>query len=149
MSPCRVAGWNGTTTHPKPTITVQQGDLISVILSSSDTLSHQFLVDADGDGAADLADCPTVDPCSTMFSSATPFTYNFTISFSPGMCKYFCTVHPTVMVGNFVVVSTAVGGAPLAVDKLGLLAPYIGLATVIVGLFGTMLFYVRKVRKAE
>jgi hypothetical protein len=84
-----------------------------------------------------------------MFSSATPFTYNFTISFSPGMCKYFCTVHPTVMVGNFVVVSTAVGGAPLAVDKLGLLAPYIGLATVIVGLFGTMLFYVRKVRKAE
>jgi hypothetical protein len=27
MSPCRVAGWNGTTTHPNPTITVQQGDI--------------------------------------------------------------------------------------------------------------------------
>jgi nitrate reductase gamma subunit len=54
------------------------------------------------------------------------------------------------MIGSFVVVSTAVGGAALSVDKLGLLAPYIGLATVILGLFGTMIFYVRrKARKAE
>ena len=147
---CRAAGWNGTTTRPNPTITVQQGDVVSVTLSSADTLSHQFLVDADADGAADVADCPTTDPCSKMFFSSTPFTYTFTVSFPPGTYSYFCVVHPASMLGSFVVVSTPVGSTPLFVNKLGLLAPYIGFATVLMGLIGVTLFYIRReARKTE
>ena len=144
MSTCKAAGWNGTTTAPNPAITVHQGDIFSLALSSSDTLLHRFLVDADGDGAADLADCPNVDPCSAPFSSTTPIIYTFTVSFPPGTYTYFCTVHPTSMFGSFVVTSTPVGGTSLAVDKLGLVAPYIGFATVLMGLIGVTLFYVRK-----
>jgi|SRR5438445_6814243 len=147
---CRAGGWNGTTTRPNPTITVQQGDIVSLTLSSADTLLHQFLVDADTDGATDVADCPTVDPCSIMFSSTTPFTYTFTVNFLPGTYTYFCVVHPASMLGSFVVVSTPVGGTALAVDKLGLVAPYIGFATVLMGLIGVTLFYVRReARKTE
>jgi len=54
------------------------------------------------------------------------------------------------MLGSFVVVSTPVGGAPLVVNKLGLLAPYIGFATVLMGLIGITLFHVRReARKTE
>src|SRR5207245_9451400 len=63
---CRAAGWNGTTTRPNPTITVQQGDVVSVTWSTADTLWHQSLVDAHVDGSPDVADWPTTDPCSKM-----------------------------------------------------------------------------------
>jgi hypothetical protein len=85
-----------------------------------------------------------------MFFSATPFTYTFTVSFPPGTYSYFCIVHPASMFGSFVVTSTPVGGTSLAVDKLGLVAPYIGFATVLMGLIGVTLFYVRReARKTE
>ncbi len=146
---CTSAGWNGTTGHPNPTITVQQGDSVSVKLSSADGASHLFLVDVDRDGAADTADCPTVDPCSSLFSPATPTTYSFTASFAPGTYTYFCTIHPSSMIGSFVVVSSTVGGTTLPVDKLGILAPYIGIAG-IMGLIGAILLYVkRKARKTD
>ncbi len=98
---CPRAGWNGTTTSPNPTITVHQGDTVSLSLSSADGLTHQFLVDADRDGVGDLADCPAVDPCSVSFPPST--SYNFKVNFAPGTYTYFCTVHPMVMVGSFVV----------------------------------------------
>jgi hypothetical protein len=48
------------------------------------------------------------------------------------------------MFGSFVVISTPVGGTSLAVDKLGLAAPYIGFATVLIGLIGATVLYVRR-----
>jgi len=47
------------------------------------------------------------------------------------------------MFGSFVVVSNTVGGTTLPVDKLGLLAPYIGMAG-IMGLIGAMLLYFKR-----
>src|SRR5260370_8364109 len=75
---CTSAGWNGTTSQPNPTITVQQGDTVSIKLSSADGSSHLFLLDGDKDGSGDLSDSPSVDPCSALFSSTTPTTYTFT-----------------------------------------------------------------------
>jgi len=141
---CTFAGWNGTTSHPNPTITVQQGDTVSLKLTSADGFSHLFLLDADNDGGTDTADCPTVDPCSALFSSSTPTTYAFTVNLAPGTYTYFCTIHPGVMVGSFVVVSSTVGGTTLQVDKLGLLAPYLGIAAAIIGLIGATIFYSRR-----
>ncbi len=146
---CTSVGWNGTTARPNPTMTVQQGDSVSVKLSSADGASHLFLIDVDRDGGGDSADCPTVDPCSMLFSPTTPTTYTFTVSFAPGTYTYFCTIHPFSMFGSFVVVSNTVGGTTLPVDKLGILAPYIGIAGII-GLIGAMLLYLkRSARKTQ
>ncbi len=70
-----VGGWNATTS-PNPTITVHQGDTVTLKLSSGDSATHQFLLDVDGDGTAS-DDCPSVDPCSAFFSTSTPITLSF------------------------------------------------------------------------
>lgn len=97
-----VSGWNGTT-NPNPTITVQQGDSVTIVWSNGDTggVPHQFLLDIDKDGAGDVTDCsPTADPCTSM--STTGGSVTFTAS-TAGSFTYYCTVHPTSMVGSFVV----------------------------------------------
>jgi plastocyanin len=95
-------GWNGSTTNPNPTITVHPSDTVSLTLVSSDHAPHRFLLDADVDGAADTADCPTTDPCSISFSTST--TYSFPVNnLQAKTYTYFCTVHPTTMFGSFVV----------------------------------------------
>ena len=92
--------WNNT----NPTITVVQGDTITIKASSANSISHQFLLDVDGDGL-DTSDCSppstTGDPCSTISTASPPIT--FTVSFTPKTYAYYCTIHPGTMVGSFVV----------------------------------------------
>src|SRR5438093_6347007 len=57
--------WNST----NPTITVTQGDSITLALSSSDGAPHRFLLDFDRDGVSDTTDCPSTDPCSSSFTT--------------------------------------------------------------------------------
>ncbi len=110
---CPRAGWNGTTTSPNPTITVHQGDTVSLSLSSADGNIHQFLLDGDRDGAADRADCPAVDPCSVEFSTSSTTSYSFNVNLAPGTYTYFCFFHPMSMIGSFVVLpAVAVFVAP-------------------------------------
>jgi plastocyanin len=92
-----VSGWNGT----NPTITVTQGDMVSIILTSADTM-HQFALDLDRDGAMFIGACPTGDTCSALINTGPGTTLTFTASFTPGTYVYFCTFH-TTMVGSFVV----------------------------------------------
>src|SRR6266581_1244446 len=120
-------GWNGST-NPNPTITVTQGDTVTITLSSGDTIIHRFLLDIDHDGVADTGDCTSVDPCSSAFPPSTSITFTAT---TQGTFTYYCTLHPTTMLGGFVVnPSSIVGGTVFPVDKLGLLAPYIGFASI-------------------
>ena len=94
--------WNSS----NPTITVTQGDTLTIDVSSSNSIPHRLLIDLDKDGYTDAADCGTSDVCSNMV----PPSYSippFTVNSSPGTYMYYCTVHPTSMVGSFVIQSPA------------------------------------------
>jgi len=86
-------GWNSS----NPSITVYQGDSVSVALSSGDGQSHRFVVDVDKDGKGFTPICPP-DKCSSVFPPST--TYSFTADFA-GSYTYYCTYHPATMFGSF------------------------------------------------
>jgi len=89
--------WNST----NPTITVTQGDSVTLDLSSTTgAVSHRFLLDLDRDGL-DTSDCsPTADPCSSSFMTSA--TVSFTAN-TVGTFTYYCTFHSYTMTGNFIV----------------------------------------------
>ena len=95
--------WNNT----NPTITVTQGDTVTIILSSADGAPHRFLLDLDNaDGVTDVSDCsatPSVnmDACSSTFSTTSTMV-SFTAG-TPGSYSYYCTIHYPQMVGTFMV----------------------------------------------
>jgi plastocyanin len=94
------SAWNAST-NPNPSITVTQGDTVTVKLTSTDT-THLFFVDVDRNGMT--PDCPPgADPCSSMFTPTSPTTFTFQVSFAAGTYTYYCSIHPTMMLGNFIV----------------------------------------------
>ena len=150
---CPNVGWNGTTSSPNPTITVTRSDVITLSLSSGDGISHRFIIERDGDGGVDTADCPVIDPCSSLFPPSTTYTFNVTtapagvpsLTTAPGPYTYYCTLHPLQMHGSFVVnPDTSVGGVGGSVDKLGLLAPFVSSAVAILGTMATALVYLHR-----
>src|SRR5438093_5016424 len=62
-----ISAWNGTTSKPNPTITVTQGDSITLRLSSGDGAPHQWFVDVDKNGPS--PDCSGADIRSSLFST--------------------------------------------------------------------------------
>src|SRR5467141_5318484 len=100
-----VNAWNFTST-PNPTITVSQGDVLTLQLSSGDSVLHRWFVDVDKNGPT--PDCPGADVCSGTFTTSTALT--FTVNFAPGTYTYYCSVHPTTMLGQFVVLQPPVTG---------------------------------------
>ena len=94
--------WN-ITTNSNPTITVTQGDTVTVTLSSSDTM-HSFVVDVDKDmpsfSGTGCPPMPDIDKCSGLFGPSSPTSYTFTVDFGPGSFSYYCAIHsPYYMVG--------------------------------------------------
>ncbi len=141
---CPNVGWNGTTSSPNPTITVTRDDMISLKLSSGDTISHRFLIDVDGDGGQYQDDCPAVDPCSSLFAT-TPTTYIFQVTLTPGTYTYYCALHPLQMVGKFIVnPDLSVGGTTRPANKVGLLVASAGPALAILGAIGATVLYLRR-----
>lgn len=138
-----ITGWNATT-NKNPTITVQEGDQVTLSLKSQDGATHQFLLDGDNDGVSDQADCPTTDPCSATFSTATGIIYRFPVNLAPGTYTYYCTVHPTTMLGSFVVTPSTVGGAVLPVDRLALVLPFATIALVAIAAASGVIYTTRK-----
>ncbi len=101
-----ISAWNNTSV-PNPKITVTQGDTITIQLSSGDGAVHRFFVDVDRNGIT--PDCPGADVCSNVFPPSTTLT--FTVNFAPGTYTYYCSVHPTSMLGQFIVLQPpATGG---------------------------------------
>jgi hypothetical protein len=92
--------WNNT----NPTITVTQGDSLTITVSSANTVAHRLLIDLDKDGYTDTTDCGTLDVCSMMVPPSYTIP-SFTINPSPGTYTYYCTVHPGSMFGSLIVQS--------------------------------------------
>ena len=150
--PIRLIGsftaWNASTSSPNPTITVTQGDMVSITLTSTDT-THQFALDVDRDGTMFIAACPTGDTSSTTFTAAAGTTVTINTASLSGTYTYFCTIH-SAMVGSFVVnPSGPVGGVNVPVNKLAILAPYIGLALTIIGGSVAAIVYLKRSRREE
>ena len=142
-----VSAWNFTST-PNPTITVNQGDIVTITLSSGDTL-HQFALDVDKDGAKFTGSCSTGDTCSSQFTPSTPTSIVINTSSLSGTYTYFCTIHSS-MVGSFIVnPSTSVGGAEVPIDRLALVAPYLGLASALAILAALSVYISRSKRKEK
>jgi hypothetical protein len=143
--PCRVAGWNGTTATANPTITVHQGDNVTLSITTADMDAHQFLFDADNDGASDTADCPTTDPCSAIVPSGATVTYWFIANApsSPSL-RYFCVFHPSQMVGTFVVLGATVGGTVVPPKMPRLFIPPIALVSILLTLLVLAALYARR-----
>jgi plastocyanin len=94
-------GWgfsSGTITSPGPTMTVSQGDLVNLTLTSQDGFPHQLFVDYNGNGSPDAG-----EPTSPQFSSTINFQFTATLA---GNFTYHCAIHPLVMRGAFIVTPT-------------------------------------------
>ena len=104
-----IAAWNSSTT-PNPTITVIQGDLITLSPKPGDGVSHQWFLDVNNNGVADCS--PGPDICSATFSSSSPPPVIFTAGFGPAAytLTYYCSVHPGTMHGHFTAMLLTVGG---------------------------------------
>ncbi len=94
------AAWNSST-NPNPTITVVQGDSITLSPKPGDGASHQWFLDVDNNGVADCS--PGPDICSATFSSTSPPPVVFTASSAPApyTLTYYCSIHPGSMLGHF------------------------------------------------
>jgi plastocyanin len=102
-----VRGWgsqNTTTaiTKPGPTLTVNQGDTVTIDLTSVDGQLHSWFIDLNNDSIQQAS-----EPHSADFSSS--IRYTFTAS-TAGNFTYRCQYHPTVMFGTISIRSTGGGG---------------------------------------
>lgn len=98
LSGSHLTGWGLTKASesiPGPTITVNQNDVVTLSLTSTDGFPHQFLLDYNGNGIADPG-----EPVSAFFSSTTTLTFTASVA---GSFPYICTVHPSAMFGTWTV----------------------------------------------
>jgi Multicopper oxidase len=99
-------GWNGT--NPGPTITLMQGDTVTLNLISSDGAPHTFIIDVAKAGIVANPNCG-IEKCSSQFSSSTTFT--FTADMAAGTYTYYCSIHLQHMYGSITVQSSSGAGS--------------------------------------
>ena len=93
------AGWNSSKpSGPNPSITITQGDTVSLSLISGDSAQHRFLLDVDKDGPPL---CAEADPCSSTIDPGQTVPLNVPGNIPAGNYTYYCVVHPTLMFGRF------------------------------------------------
>ncbi len=146
---CINVGWNGTTSKPNPTITVAQGDIVSIVLSSGDGIAHEFQLDVDNDGG-EGGDCGTTDPCSSSFPPGTP-TFTFTVTANPGTYTYYCVFHTVQMHGTFIVnPGSTVGGVATSPANPVILAEYFAIISIVlIGVVSATVYVLHSRRKSS
>jgi len=105
-----IEGWGVTEdnmTSPGPTITVNQGDIVSLTLTSHDGLMHNFFVDYDGDMSPSLGEPKSLDFTTTIDFVFMPSTL--------GGFTYYCQYHKITMYGTFMVNTPTI--TPVEVGK--------------------------------
>ncbi len=111
------AGWGqgpNNITEPGPTLTVQQGDVITFQLFANDSTSHQLIIDVDNSHSNNSGDGWSY-PFSSKTTAAT-FTYTANTA---GTFSYFCNVHGyNAQHGTFVVNAAQAPPAPAGDNTL-------------------------------
>ena len=96
-------GWGETNTtagitSPGPTLTVKQGDSVTIELKAVDGQSHSWFIDYNNNSVQD-----TNEPHSDDFSSSVRFTFTAN---QAGTYTYRCRFHPSVMSGTIKINAT-------------------------------------------
>lgn len=139
-------GWGTTASsesNPAPTLTVQQGDVVTIALTSTDGFPHQLLIDLNGNGMADPG-----EPVSAQFTTTTTLT--FTAS-QAGTFAYLCEIHPASMHGTFVIQGSGSSPAPPSGAPAGVSSALIllGATIVVVVVAGISVIVLRSRQKAR
>lgn len=133
------SGWgttSGSETNPGPTVTVNQGDSVTITLTSTDGFTHQFLVDYNGNGVADSG-----EPLSSAFSSTTTLTF---VANQAGTFNYLCIIHPTSMKGTFVVHGTSASPPSNAPSDSGSTLIIVGVLVLVIAAVGASVLILRR-----
>ena len=130
------SAWNNSLpSGPNPTITVNQGDIVTISLTSGDGGTHMFALDVDKDGTTGkfTGMCSTGDKCSAPFTPSTPTSVMIDTSTLSGTYTYFCTFH-TMMVGSFIVVGGTIGASSVPMNSPAMITIYLiaGAAAVVI-----------------
>ncbi len=91
-------GWGftpSTITSPGPTIVANEGDFVSLELTSQDSAVHSFFIDYDGDAVPDAG-----EPTSPDFTTTTHYGFD---ADTTGSFTYYCQYNKITMYGDFVV----------------------------------------------
>jgi plastocyanin len=125
------AGWGrgpNNITEPGPTLTVQQGDVVTFQLFANDSMAHQLIIDVDNSHSNNSG-----DGWSYQFSSkTTAATFTYTAN-TAGTLGYFCNVHGyTAQHGTFVVNAAPAPPAP-AGDNTLLIVGGVVVVVVVIG----------------
>jgi len=132
------SGWGTTSmseSNPGPTLTVAQGDTVTITLHSTDGVGHEFLIDYNGNEAADSG-----EPLSTAFTSTTTVTF---VASQAGTFTYYCVIHPGSMKGTFVVTSSTSTGPSGSIGSGSTLA-IVGIVIVAVVAIGVAVIVMRR-----
>ncbi len=105
--------WNATGSKPGPSLTVFDGDLVTILFNSGDNLFHTWFLDLNNNGIADPGE-PNSFPIEATSSTFVNFTFTpktGTNIPSPGNFTYRCGVHPGSMFGTFQVLPATINSA--------------------------------------
>jgi len=90
-------GWSltpGNETDPGPRLSVNQGDHVTMQLTSEDVMAHIFWIDYNGNGVID-----TGEPESPQFTGTISFMFD---ALRSGTFTYWCAIHMPAMRGTWV-----------------------------------------------
>lgn len=98
-------GFNATNlTNPGPTLVAYEGGAVTLNLSGTDTVQHNWFIDYNNNSRPD-AD----EPVSTTFQGSTVVVWSF-VPDRPGNFTYRCAFHPTTMTGRIEILPTGAAG---------------------------------------
>ena len=135
-------GWGrgpNNISNPGPTLTVDQGDVITFTLFSNDSVPHTLVIDLNANGVKDAGDIESNPP---FMSPSAGMTFQYTAS-TAGTHQYYCGLHgASVMKGPLTVRASTT--PPPAGDNTLLIVGGVIVVIVIVGAAAAMMMRKKK-----
>ena len=134
-------GWgltNTTVSQPGPTLTVNEGDTVTIDLIAEDGAPHTFVVDYDNDSVADVG-----EPTSAQFSGSQVLRFTFTAD-RAGTFQYFCSIHDASLMRGTIVVRATGGPTSPAGDNTVLIIGGVIIVVVIAAVAAAMVLRKKK-----